>query len=577
MTRDQNSEVCLARDLQLSSIMARLLVARGVTDSEQARPYLYPEKNDFLDPFLFSDMEKAVEIIHETVVAGGGILVFGDYDVDGILSISLLRLAFSEMGYNLSYRIPDRVNEGYGLNRDDIISARDSGVELIITVDCGSSNVDEVLFAKSLGIRVIITDHHEVSGPVPQADAFLNPKAPESSYPFKTLAGVGVAFKLLCGYCARKAPEIDPFRWLDLVALATVADIVPLDGENRTIVSLGMNDVNSTGNIGLQTLIDKVGLKGRLISPGHISFTIAPKINAAGRVGDPGNAVELFCSADPSSAIKYAANLMEANQHRQKVEKDILARAEELLSSLDSKADDDVIVLDFEGWNLGVIGIVASLLKDRHHCPVILIGKDGDRARGSGRSIEGFSLYDALASLPDDMLQFGGHDLAVGLSMESRRIPEMKRALSEIWRHRMDPVMKEKRLHIDMELCFSDIDAKLVEDLGLLRPFGPRNRPPVFVARDCSIIKHRRVGYRRNHLWFIAGQGKHVFEGIGFNLGPLEENLISPAQTVDLAFDIGMNENRKGRYIQLKLKDLMVSDARFFGELFREDGGEDDN
>lgn len=575
--RNLEAERSLSETLELSPIMSRLLVARGYTEPEQARLYLYPDISYLHDPFLFPEMEKAVEIIHETVLRGQGILVFGDYDVDGIVSISLLKLAFSEMGFNLHHRIPERVNEGYGLNREDILRARDAGVKLIITVDCGSSNLDEVLFAQENGIRVIVTDHHEISGPLPLADAFINPKSPDSPYPFKTLAGVGVAFKLLCAYCARKAPEIDPFRWLDLVALATVADIVPMEGENRTLVSLGMKDFNQTRNIGLQTLVDKVGLKGRILGPGHISFTIAPKINAAGRVGDPEKAVELFCAADQTRASEFAAALINANQHRQKVEREILARAEEILAS-QTLDQDDVIVLDSEGWNLGVIGIVASLLKDRYHRPVLLIARDGERARGSGRSIDGFSLYDALASLPQDLLQFGGHDLAVGLSMESDRVPELREALSRVWKNRMDPVMKEKRLHIDMELKFSDIDDKLVNDLGLLRPYGPRNGPPVFVARDCSIIKHRRVGYRRNHLWFLASQGKQVFEGIGFNLGFLEDNLISPAQTVDLAFDVGMNENRRGRYIQLKLKGLLVSDARFFGEMFGEEsGGDNDN
>lgn len=559
----------LSVQLGMSPVIGTLLVNRGFVDIDTARRFLFPSLEGLHDPFLFKNMEKAVDLLHAAVEGGRKILVFGDYDVDGIVSISLLRLAFLSMGVDLGYYIPNRINEGYGFGIDDIEKAAGAGVGLIITVDCGIGSFEEIEKASFLGIDTIITDHHELSGPLPPAGAVLNPKDPASGYPFATLAGVGVTFKLLCGYCKRHRPDIDPFAWLDIVGLGTVADIVPLINENRILVREGLKKLSKTENQGLKGLLNEVGLSGIRINPGHISYTIAPKINAIGRISDPMMGVRFLCTDDPAEAEELARMLMECNSQRQRIEREIMRQAEEQVEVIGGPDHHDLMVLSKRGWHIGVIGIVASILKDRFHKPVILLSEDDDGARGSGRSIEGFSLHEAVGSVSETLIRFGGHDLAVGMEIRPGMVEEFISRIQSMTDGRLAGMVLEDCLLIDLLIRFRDITEELVKEIELVKPFGSANRPPVFAAIDCSIVRHRRVGHKGNHLWLVVSQSRTTFEGIGFNLGPYAETIMSPAQCFDIAFEIGTNETpRKGRYIQLKIKSMKSSDERAFAGMF---------
>jgi single-stranded-DNA-specific exonuclease len=542
--------------------------------------FLNPHIDKLYDPFRFVHMSKAVDLLYHSVRKGEGVLIYGDYDVDGIASISLLRLAFESMGMDLSYFIPHRLSSGYGLSMEDIDNALENNIKLIITVDCGISSIAETDYARSKGIKMIITDHHEISQGIPRADAVINPKDPDGGYPFQGLAGVGVAFKLLCGFCQRYTPKVDPLQWIDLVALGTVADIAPIIDENRIIVKRGLELLNNTSIIGLTTLFERVRLKGKKIGPGHISYTIAPKINATGRVGEPMIGVKLLCTKDVSRASKFADQLMECNYKRQAIEKEILAQALEKLEQQPEKDTEDIIVLAHENWHIGVIGIVSSILKDRYHRPVILISIEGNEGRGSGRSIDGFSLYDLLSQMPEYLIRYGGHDLAVGLAVEKDKIPQFKKQIRRLASERMKKEMLENTLSIDASLNFSQISRSLVDEIEQMQPYGPGNRPPLFITNDCNIIKHKRVGYRQQHLWIVASQKKHTIEGIGFGLGHLADIIISPAQNFDLLYDLAVNKTpRKGEHVQLRLKNIRSSDERYFAQMFmnRQDNSDFDD
>lgn len=566
----------IVNDHGVDRVLALVLANRGITEYDLIEDFLTPHISKLYDPFAFNQMSKAVDILYHSVINGEGVLIYGDYDVDGIASIALLRLAFESMGMDLSYFIPHRLSDGYGLSLLDIDNAYEKGIKLIITVDCGISSIKETEYARSRGIKVIITDHHEISQGIPNADAVLNPKDPNSGYPFQGLAGVGVAFKLLCGFCQRYTPEVDPLKWIDLVALGTVADIAPIVDENRIIVNRGLKILNNTSIVGLQILFERVRLKGKKIASGHISYTIAPKINATGRVGEPMIGVKLLCTNDASRASKFADQLMDCNFRRQQIERDILAKALECLEKQTPEDTEDIIILDSEGWHIGVIGIVSSILKDRYHRPVILISIEDNEGRGSGRSIDGFSLYDLLGQASEYLIRYGGHALAVGLAIEKDKIPEFKKKVRLLASQRMKKEVLENTLLIDSSLKFSQINMKLVKEIEKMQPYGPGNRPPLFITNDCNIIKHRRVGYRQQHLWIVASNKKQTIEGIGFGLGHLADIIISPAQNFDLLYDIAINKTpRKGEYVQLRLKNIRSSDERYFAEMFMKRSEED--
>jgi single-stranded-DNA-specific exonuclease len=547
----------LAEELGISSLLGQLLLNRGITALDTAERFLLPDLGHLHDPFLFTGMEQAVKRIHRAVANQECVLIYGDYDVDGITSIALMvRVLAKYLPGKLLYYIPKRLEEGYGLHLSSLEKALSKGVSLIITVDCGISAATEAGYLKERGIDLIITDHHEPQDLLPQACALIDPKIPGSGYPFAQLAGVGVAFKLLQGL-SRLMPEIWErlFENLDLVAFGTVADIVPLLEENRILVKYGLERLNKTQNIGMQALIDVLGFRNREINCGHIGYVLAPRINAAGRLGNPSIGVKLFLTKDPAQAELLAKELDNENQNRQEIENCVLAEAQAQLNAEPQLAEEHAIVLAGEGWHLGVIGIVASRLVELYHKPVILIGIEGDEGRGSGRSIPGFNLFQAIESCGDLLLKFGGHEFAAGLSIRRDQLPEFKEAFLKLAKAKLSPDDLLPTLKIESLVELSGVTLDLARELDRLAPCGPCNPTPVLGCKSLSLVGYKSVGENGKHLKVKVKRENTVREGIGFNLGFLFEELAS-SQEVDLAFSLEENNWNGYNTVQLNLKDL---------------------
>lgn len=547
----------LAEELGISSLLGQLLLNRGITALDTAERFLLPDLEHLHDPFLFTGMEQAVKRIRRAVANQEYVLIYGDYDVDGITSIALMvRVLAKYLPGKLLYYIPKRLEEGYGLHLSSLDKALSKGVSLIITVDCGISAATEAGYLMERGIDLIITDHHEPQDLLPQACALIDPKIPGSGYPFAQLAGVGVAFKLLQGL-SRLMPEIRErlFENLDLVAFGTVADIVPLLEENRILVKYGLERLNKTQNIGMQALIDVLGFRNREINCGHIGYVLAPRINAAGRLGNPSIGVKLFLTKDPAQAALLAKELDNENQNRQEIENCVLAEAQAQLNAEPRLAEEHAIVLAGEGWHLGVIGIVASRLVELYHKPVILIGIEGDEGRGSGRSIPGFNLFQAIESCGDLLLKFGGHEFAAGLSIRRDQLPGFKEAFLKLAKTQLTPDDLLPTLKIESLVELSGVTLDLARELERLAPCGPSNPTPVLGCKSLSLVGYKSVGENGKHLKVKVKRENTVREGIGFNLGFLFEELAS-SQEVDLAFSLEENNWNGYNTVQLNLKDL---------------------
>jgi single-stranded-DNA-specific exonuclease len=547
----------LAQGLGISPLLAQLLLNRGINRTEQAVEFLTPDLQRLHDPFLFPEMERATRRLQQAIAANEYVLIYGDYDVDGITSIALMvRVLAKYLPGRLLYYIPKRLEEGYGLHLSSLERAFAKGVRLIITVDCGISATSEADYLKEQGVDLIITDHHEPQGALPDAYAIINPKVPGCSYPFAQLAGVGVAFNLLQGL-ARLMPEIKSrlFNNLDLVAFGTVADIVPLMAENRILVKYGLEQLNQTDNIGLQALIEVLGLKDREVNCGHIGFILAPRINAAGRLGNPSIGVKLFLTADAQQAKQFAKDLDQENQNRQEIENAVLAEAQLQIEAEPQLADEHALVLAGEGWHLGVIGIVASRLVELYHRPVILIGLDGAEGRGSGRSIAGFNLFEAVEQCGEYLVKFGGHEFAAGLSILRERIPDFKAAFLKLAKERLRPEDLQPVLRVESMVELNGVTLDLVRELDKLAPCGPSNPTPVLGCRALSLIGFRSVGENGKHLKIKVKSANVIREGIGFNLGFLHPELAS-TQEVDLAFSLEENVWNGASTVQLNLKDV---------------------
>jgi single-stranded-DNA-specific exonuclease len=547
----------LAEELGISNLLGQLLLNRGISAPDKAERFLLPHLEDLHDPFLFNGMEKAVKRLQQAIAAQEYVLIYGDYDVDGITSIALMvRILAKYLPGKLLYYIPKRLEEGYGLHLSSLEKALSKGVSLIITVDCGISAVEEAEYLKGRGIDLIITDHHEPQGLLPEAFALIDPKVSGSGYPFSQLAGVGVAFKLLQGL-SRLMPEIEQrlFDNLDLVAFGTVADIVPLLEENRILVKYGLERLNKTKNIGMQALIEVLGFQNREINCGHIGYILAPRINAAGRLGNPSIGVKLFLAGDPAQAMQLAKELDSENQNRQEIENNVLEEAQAQLDADPRLAEEYAIILAGEGWHLGVIGIVASRLVELYHKPVILIGLEGDEGRGSGRSIPRFNLFQAIESCGNFLLKFGGHEFAAGLSIRRDQLPQFREAFLKLAKDKLTPEDLLPMLKIESLVELSGVTLDLVRELERLAPCGPSNPTPVLGCRSLSLVGYKSVGENGKHLKVKVKCENTVREGIGFNLGFLYEELAS-SQEVDLAFSLEENTWNGYNTVQLNLKDL---------------------
>lgn len=546
--------------------LAQLLFARGIDTLEAAQRYLTPSMEHLHDPMLMQDMDKAVECIRDAIAKGETIAVFGDYDVDGVTATAILLTYLKKCGAKTTYYIPDRHGEGYGLNVA-AISELAKTAQLLITVDCGITSAHEVAVARSLGMRVIVTDHHQIPEQLPQCEAVLNPLL--GSYPFRRLCGAGVAFKLVQALGGMEA--IEPL-W-ELAALATVADIVPLMDENRVIVSFGLKALNQSNRPGIVALIESAGLAGQMINSGHIGFQIAPRINAGGRLALASRGVELLTTRSMTIAREIAAELESENIQRRELEMDIFRQADEMVAEQVDFLRDRAIVLSGEGWNPGVIGLAASRLVEKYRWPVILFSQDGDTCVGSARSIPGVNIHAALVGCGKEMFErFGGHAQAAGLTILTAKMPEFKRMLNRVLNAHIEPEAYLPTQEYDLELEMSEIDEELIKSFGSLQPTGFGNPSPVFCLRGVLPMDCKRVGKDGAHLKLRLASGDELRDAIAFRMGELSEKL---PERVDVLFSPSINVFRDVRSVQCEVKKMApFQPARaFLSECTREQNG----
>ncbi|MBN2279368.1 MAG: single-stranded-DNA-specific exonuclease RecJ [Candidatus Marinimicrobia bacterium] len=547
----------ISRKYNLSRLISKILVNKGVEDIEQ---FLNPTLDKLHDPFLMKDMDRAVDRIQTAIEKKEKILVFGDYDVDGTTSTALLILVLQEMGLNPDFYIPNRENEGYGLSVTGINLAIEKKTKLILTCDCGINALDEVEYARANGIDVVITDHHEPMEVLPNALAIVDPKRKDCPYPFKELCGAGVAFKVLQALITR-------FSWfhveklykhLDLVAIGTAADIVPLINENRILTSEGLKRMATTRKLGIQSLLKVSNFsENQIIRVSNIVFGAAPRINAAGRLDEASQAVKLLISESPNEAGMIAQNLDKINLERRNIErKTVDAAIMELKYSHDLEKD-KIIILHKRGWHQGVIGIVASKLKETYNRPVIMISIDNGIGRGSGRSIQDFDLHNALQECSEYLENYGGHIMAAGLTIKEENIGPFIQKMKEVANRKITDEMLLPVLDIDSEITFLDINHENIHYLNKMAPFGPANMRPKLVARNVTISGIPKI-IGEKHLKFRVCQNKIVISAIGWKLGEFYEMLISN-RPLDIAFVIEENEYRGLREIQLNIKDIKYS------------------
>jgi single-stranded-DNA-specific exonuclease len=559
---DEGIVAALAKDINVPETIARILVYRGIADYDTAKVYFRPSMDLLHDPFLLDGMDLAVDRILRGLEAGDSLFVFGDYDVDGTNGAAMLYLFLKEVGARVQYYIPDRLKEGYGISRAGIDHAVGLGVNLFIAIDCGITAVEQVEYANTCGLDVIICDHHEAGPTLPPALAVLDPIKPGDAYPFKPLSGCGVGFKLIHGIAKKTGKEDLLPAYLDFVTLASIADIVPLTGENRILVKIGLQLINTSPRPGIRALIESAGLKPGHITTGQIVFALAPRLNAAGRLGDAMRAVRLLTSSDADEARALAQELEEENRNRRKIDEDTFADAQQLFEECFNVESDPAIVLHQEHWHPGVVGIVASRMVERYYKPSIMMATVDGVAKGSARSVSGFDIYEALKRCEDKVLQFGGHKYAAGLTVEIERLSEFRDAFKAAVKDLMTEEMKTPEIRIDMELSLSDITPRFIRMLREFAPFGPNNSRPTFLTRQLEVSGTPRI-VGRNHLRFRVRQNGTSFDAIGFGLGELLPRASQGRKDLDCVYTVEENEytspaaSRPADPIpQLKIKDL---------------------
>lgn len=540
----------LVKKRHITNLLASILVNRGIIDGEKINVFLNPTRKDFYNPFLMPDMEIAVKRIVKAIENKEKIMIYGDYDADGITSITVLKKYLNEIGLKTGEYIPNRLNEGYGLNKDAISKIYNDGYRLMITVDCGISGLEEVEYANSLGMEIIITDHHEPAEKLPEAIAVIDAKRKDNKYPFNQLAGVGVVFKLIQAISTElKLEEKEYLKYLDLVCIGTISDIVPLVDENRVIAKLGLKLIEKTKNIGLKTLLNIADLKK--IDSNAISFGVAPRINACGRMGFQEEALQLFLTEDSGEATKIAKRLVQFNQERQAKEKQIFEEVIEKIEKDDK--DKKCIVLAEENWHHGVIGIVASKITEIYYKPSILICLEGDKGKGSGRSIPGFDLYTALTKCSDYIEKFGGHSMAIGITIKKENFEKLKEAIEKYAQEsNISDIMPI--INIDKEINLKNINIEEVKSLELLEPFGEGNKMPLFLLRNLKIDSIRALSGGK-HLKLTLKQDNNIVDAIGFNMGDLSKEYLL-GDKVDVVGTIEINSFGNKENIQINLKDI---------------------
>ena len=538
---------------KLNEILARVLINKNITKKEDIDLFMNPTRKDFHDPFLMPDMEITVDRVLKAIRNKERIIIYGDYDADGITSITVLKTFLEERGLEVSSYIPNRLDEGYGLNKQAIKKIYEDGYRLIITVDCGISGIDEVDYANSLGMEVLITDHHEPGQSLPNALAIVDAKRKDNKYPFNQLAGVGVVFKLIQAISMKlNLDEKEYLKYLDIVCIGTISDIVPLVDENRVIAKLGLKLVNQTKNIGLSALLEVVGFKE--IDSGTISFGVAPRINACGRMGDEQVALDLFLSKDYETAKEIAIKLNEYNSERQSIEKQIFDEATQKIEK--EEKENACIIVGGEGWHHGIIGIVASKVTDIYFKPSILVCFEGNHGKGSGRSIPGFDLHEALMQCSSELEKFGGHAMAVGVTVEKSKFGKFKTELEEYAKKcEIDKIVPI--INIDSELSLKNIDIDSVKSLKLLEPYGEANKTPLFLFKNLKINSIRALSEGK-HLKLTLKEDNFMINAIGFNMGKLSEKYLLDDK-VDIVGSLEINSFNGNDSIQIVMKDIRKS------------------
>ena len=533
---------------------AQILVNRGIDQTEQVHQFLYGTMSDLHDPFLMNGMREAVQRIHKAISHQENILIFGDYDVDGILSVVMLSKALASLGGKVDFFIPDRLKEGYGLKKKYIDLAEQRNAGVVISVDCGVKAVAFVEKAREKGIDVIITDHHQPGASLPRAVAVLNPAIPNSGYPFKNLAGVGVVFKLIQALFNGDPKSSQLPHYLKLVSIGTVADIAELKNENRIFVKFGLKGLENVKNIGLKKLMDSCGIKHRNVSVGDVGFRIGPRINAAGRMGMTDLAVRLFFADSSHEVEDITRELERLNSRRQRVEEKVFNQAKSLVEqkALDNRYK--LLILGCEEWHRGVIGIVASKIKDLFYRPVILFAYKDGKAFGSGRSIRDFSLINCLDENKDLFQNYGGHTMAVGCELAQREMANFKNQINTYVHSRITEEQLKRKIRIDARIDFEDINRAILDILSLLSPFGLGNPKPVFLTEKAEIIAPPKKIQGRHSKFLVQKNGK-IFESIGWRKGEWADKLWA-GDRIDLVYSLMTSEYLGEEKVTLSLEDI---------------------
>lgn len=550
----------LQERLGISRKIAHLLSLRGIDSYDKAKTYFRPDLSEIHDPFLMKDMDKATERLAKAIRKGQKILIYGDYDVDGTTSTSILYLFLQDFGIDVDYYIPHRYKEGYGINPEGIQYAVEIGADLIVSVDCGITAVEETEQARELGIDLVICDHHNVGETIPDAVAVLDPKRNDCEYPFEGLSGAGVAFKLIQGTIKKLGLDDDmAYGLLDLVAISIASDIVPIQDENRILMKEGLERMNAKPRKGIQALLNLINMDAGSLTTSNIVFSIGPRINAAGRMGDARKAVQLLIADNDAEAKVRAKELEDINQARRDTDSQTMDEAKAIVDSEYNLEKISSMVLHQPDWHLGVIGIVASRLVDTYGRPAVMLSTVDGKIKGSARSIDGFNIYEAFKECEDLLEQFGGHEYAAGLTIRKENLEEFRRRIDEIAASSLSDDDFKPELKIDCELDLSDIDIRFWKLLSQFEPFGPGNVRPIFVSKDVDVVGVPTIVGKGHLKMKVAQNGSGSFDVIGFNMHEhMPEVRNSGDEKVDIAYSLEEN-NWNGRCtLQIRLRDIKV-------------------
>ena len=552
----------LAKETGINPVLCKLLLERGITSAAEAKRFFRPQLSELHDPFLMKDMSIAVERLNQAMGKKERILVYGDYDVDGTTAVALVYKFLQQFYSNIDYYIPDRYNEGYGVSVKGVDYAYETGVKLIIVLDCGIKAVEEIAYAKEKGIDFIICDHHVPDDVLPPAVAILNAKRPDATYPYEHLSGCGVGFKFMQAFALNNGIEFNQLTpLLDLVAVSVASDIVPIMGENRVLTYHGLKQLNSNPSVGLKAIIDICGLSKKEITVGDIVFKIGPRINASGRIQNGKEAVELLIEKDFSSALEKANLINQYNETRKDLDKTMTEEANHIVDSLEGLADRRTIVIYNEAWHKGVIGIVASRLTEIYYRPAVVLTRTDNLATGSARSVSGFDVYKAIENCRDLLENFGGHTYAAGLSMKVENVEEFTHRFETYVSEHILPEQTSAVIDIDAEIDFRDITPKFHADLKKFNPFGPDNHKPVFCTHNVyDYGTSKVVGRDQEHikLELVDNKSNNVMNGIAFGQSS-QARYIKTKRSFDICYTIEENTHKRGE-VQLQIEDIKPSE-----------------